>query len=182
VKTPVSKPRAVTHLDGLEDRSASVRFWPILFSNFGACRQLLPTVSAGLLKAEQGVSFEDVVFHLMVGDVLDTVDHPNQERYPGQQIHVIAIEEYVYLVPFVESEEEVLQRGDLLEVALEQFPERGRLGLCALDECALVHLDLDRTRPLLGLGTGLEGLGLSPGAAGPVDRSIAGAIIMTIVI
>ena len=27
--------------------------------------------------------------------------------YPGQQIHVIAIEEYVYLVPFVESEEEV---------------------------------------------------------------------------
>ena len=60
-----------------------------------------------LLKAERGVSFEDVVFHIMAGDVLDTVDHPNQERYPGQQIHVIAIEEYVYLVPFVESEEEV---------------------------------------------------------------------------
>ena len=60
-----------------------------------------------LLKAERGVSFEDVVFHIMTGDVLDTVDHPNQERYPGQQIHVIAIEEYVYLVPFVESEEEV---------------------------------------------------------------------------
>jgi hypothetical protein len=28
-------------------------------------------------------------------------------RYPGQQIHVIAIEDYVYLVPFIESEEEV---------------------------------------------------------------------------
>ena len=60
-----------------------------------------------LLKAERGVSFEDVVFHIMAGDILDTVDHLNQERYPGQQIHVIAIEEYVYLVPFVESEEEV---------------------------------------------------------------------------
>ena len=60
-----------------------------------------------LLKAERGVSFEDVVFHIMAGDVLDTVDHPNQKRYPGQQIHVIAIEEYVYLVPFVESEDEV---------------------------------------------------------------------------
>ena len=47
-----------------------------------------------LLKAERGVSF-------------DTVEHPHQERYPGQQIHVIAIKEYVYLVPFVESEEEV---------------------------------------------------------------------------
>ena len=60
-----------------------------------------------LLKTERGISFEDVVFHIMAGDILDTVDHPNHERYPGQQIHVIAIEEYVYLIPVVESEEEV---------------------------------------------------------------------------
>lgn len=60
-----------------------------------------------LLKAERGVSFEDVVFHIMAGDILDTFDHPNQERYPGQQIHVVAIEDYVYLVPFVESDDEV---------------------------------------------------------------------------
>jgi len=61
-----------------------------------------------LLKAERGVSFEDVVFHIMAGDIFDTVDHPNQDRFPGQQIHVIAIEEYVYLVPFVETDEEVI--------------------------------------------------------------------------
>ena len=60
-----------------------------------------------LLRAERGISFEDVVFHIMSRDVLDTFDHPNQERYRGQQIHIIAIEDYVYLVPFVESEEEV---------------------------------------------------------------------------
>ena len=60
-----------------------------------------------LLRAERGISFEDVVFHIMSGDVLDTFDHPNQERYRGQQIHIIAIEDYVYLVPFMESEEEV---------------------------------------------------------------------------
>lgn len=60
-----------------------------------------------ILKTDRGVSFEDVVFHIMAGDILDTFDHPNQKRYPGQQIHVIAIEEYVYLVPFVESNEEV---------------------------------------------------------------------------
>ena len=59
------------------------------------------------LKHERGVSFEDVVFHIMTGDILETVDHPNQARYAGQQIHVIAIEEYVYLVPFVESDDEV---------------------------------------------------------------------------
>lgn len=60
-----------------------------------------------ILKKQRGVSFEDVVFHIMAGDVLDTIDHPNQVRYPGQQIHLVAIEEYIYLVPFVESEEEV---------------------------------------------------------------------------
>jgi hypothetical protein len=65
------------------------------------------TKKNALLKAERGVSFEDVVFHIMAGDILDTVDHPNQVRYPGQQIHVLDIEGYVYFVPFVESEEEV---------------------------------------------------------------------------
>jgi hypothetical protein len=43
----------------------------------------------------------------MAGDILDTFDHPNQERYPGQKIHVIDIEDYIYLVPFVESDAEV---------------------------------------------------------------------------
>ena len=41
-----------------------------------------------LLKKERAVSFEDVVFHIMAGDILDTFDHPNQKRYPRQQIHV----------------------------------------------------------------------------------------------
>jgi len=59
------------------------------------------------LKKERDVSFEDVLFHIETGDVLDIFDHPNQECYPGQKIYTIAIEEYVYLVPFVESEEEV---------------------------------------------------------------------------
>jgi uncharacterized DUF497 family protein len=59
------------------------------------------------LKAERDVSFEDVVFHITAGDILQTIDHPNQVKYPGQQIHLIAIEDYVYLVPFVESDDEV---------------------------------------------------------------------------
>jgi len=43
----------------------------------------------------------------MAGDILDAIEHPNQVRYPVQQIHMIVIEGYVYLVPFIESEEEV---------------------------------------------------------------------------
>lgn len=60
-----------------------------------------------LLKAQRGISFEDVVFHMLAGDIVETIDHPNQGRYPGQQVHVITMEGYIYLVPFVESEEEV---------------------------------------------------------------------------
>ena len=57
------------------------------------------------LKAERGISFEQVVIHIEQGDVLDLVAHPNQKKYPDQQIIVIEINEYVYLVPFVESSE-----------------------------------------------------------------------------
>lgn len=59
------------------------------------------------LKEERGVSFEDVVFHIGAGDEVDIFDHPNQKRYPGQKISVVLIEGYAYLVPFVESEEEI---------------------------------------------------------------------------
>jgi hypothetical protein len=60
-----------------------------------------------LLREQRNISFEDVVVHIAIGGILDTFEHPNQGRYPGQQIHVVAIEGYAYLVPFVESEDEV---------------------------------------------------------------------------
>ena len=59
------------------------------------------------LKKERGISFEDVVFHIGAGEVVDIFEHPNQGRYPGQRIMVVVVEGYAYLVPFVESEEEV---------------------------------------------------------------------------
>ncbi len=55
------------------------------------------------LKAERGISFEQIVMHIERGDVLDLVTHPNQKKYPGQQIIVVEISEYIYLVPFIES-------------------------------------------------------------------------------
>jgi hypothetical protein len=57
------------------------------------------------LKAERGISFQQIVMHIERGDVLDLVAHPNQKKYPGQQIIVVEINEYAYLVPFVESSE-----------------------------------------------------------------------------
>ena len=60
-----------------------------------------------LLKSTRGVCFEQVVLIMEKGDVLDTIEHPNQERYPGQKIAVLMIDTYVYLVPYVENNEEI---------------------------------------------------------------------------
>jgi predicted DNA binding CopG/RHH family protein len=59
------------------------------------------------LRAERGIGFEDVVFHIERGDVLDILEHPNPDRYAGQRIFVVRREDYVYLVPFVEDEHTV---------------------------------------------------------------------------
>ena len=59
------------------------------------------------LKVERGVSFEEVVFHIERGDLLDTVEHHNRLRFGHQKIFVVLIADYVYLVPFVEDEETV---------------------------------------------------------------------------
>lgn len=33
------------------------------------------------LRMERGISFEEIVFHVERGDVLDILEHPNQEKY-----------------------------------------------------------------------------------------------------
>lgn len=60
------------------------------------------------LRAERGISFEEIVFHIEQGDVLDILEHPNQEKYEGQRVLVVKVEDYVYLVPFIETENEVV--------------------------------------------------------------------------
>jgi hypothetical protein len=59
------------------------------------------------LKAERNISFEEVVFHIGRQDVLDIVEHPNPEKYQGQRIFIVNINDYAYLVPFVENEREI---------------------------------------------------------------------------
>jgi hypothetical protein len=45
------------------------------------------------LERTRGIGFEDVVFHIQNGD----------DRYPNQNIIVLNIEGYVYLVPYVKE-------------------------------------------------------------------------------
>jgi hypothetical protein len=57
------------------------------------------------LRAERGIGFERVIMPIERGDMLDVVDHPNKAKYPNQQVLVVEIDSYVYLVPFVENDE-----------------------------------------------------------------------------
>ena len=56
---------------------------------------------------ERGVAFEEVIFHLQNEGLLDDIAHPNTEDYFHQRIFIVAIESYVYLVPYVETEEHI---------------------------------------------------------------------------
>jgi uncharacterized DUF497 family protein len=60
-----------------------------------------------LLKTTRGVCFEQVVLLMEKGGILDTIENTNQEKYPGQKIAVLMIDTYVYLVPYVENNEEI---------------------------------------------------------------------------
>lgn len=56
---------------------------------------------------ERGISFENIVDYLERGEILEVFDHPNQDKYQGQKVFSIQITDYVYLVPFVETESEI---------------------------------------------------------------------------
>ena len=56
---------------------------------------------------ERGISFEEVLVAIEEGRILDIVPHPNQKQYPGQRMFVLHINEYAYVVPFVEDGEKL---------------------------------------------------------------------------
>jgi len=59
------------------------------------------------LKQNRGVCFEEVVILMEREDVLETIEHPNQDKYPGQKIAIIRIENYAYLVPYIQESDEI---------------------------------------------------------------------------
>ncbi len=59
------------------------------------------------LITERGISFEDIVFYIQQGQLLDDIQHPNSKKYPEQRIFVINVDGYVHLVPYVENRIEI---------------------------------------------------------------------------
>ena len=59
------------------------------------------------LKKNRGVSFEQVVILMEREDVLETIEHPNQNKYTGQKIAIVRIDDYAYVVPYVQENETI---------------------------------------------------------------------------
>lgn len=59
------------------------------------------------LKAERGVSFEEVLSAMSNGGLLVVLDPPNTVQRSNQRMFVVRIRGYAYLVPFVETKHEV---------------------------------------------------------------------------
>jgi uncharacterized DUF497 family protein len=65
------------------------------------------TEKSAKLKESRGICFEDIVYYIERGDILDDYLHPDQKKYPDQRIMVLGINNYAYLVPYVEDAEEI---------------------------------------------------------------------------
>jgi len=59
------------------------------------------------LLAQRNVTFEEVVYWIMRGGLLDILEHPNTKMYPNQQLFIVNIDDYAYIVPFIEDNERV---------------------------------------------------------------------------
>ena len=60
---------------------------------------------AAQFRQEREVSFSDIVAVMMGGGLLDMVPHPNPKKYRNQLMFVVKVADYVFLVPFVETDD-----------------------------------------------------------------------------
>lgn len=59
------------------------------------------------LQGGRGIAFEEVLVAISEGRLLAVLEHHQPQRYPKQNIFVVEINGYAYLVPFVEDGEKV---------------------------------------------------------------------------
>ena len=59
------------------------------------------------LKAERLISFEDILTAIDEGKVLANIKHHNDAKYRNQKVLVVNVDDYAYLVPYIEDEEKI---------------------------------------------------------------------------
>ena len=55
------------------------------------------------LKIERDICFEYIIIAIDGGMILGVVKHKNSKKYPNQKLFIININNYAYLVPFMED-------------------------------------------------------------------------------
>jgi uncharacterized DUF497 family protein len=64
-----------------------------------------------LLQIQRKISFEKIVEKIARNEIIDRYTHPNKDKYPNQQIFVIAMDEYIWYIPFIETKEEIFLKS-----------------------------------------------------------------------
>ena len=59
------------------------------------------------LMKDRGVCFEDVVTTIYEDKIIDTIKHPNKEKYPDQSIYIVELIGYVCMVPYAKNNGEI---------------------------------------------------------------------------
>ena len=49
-----------------------------------------------------------MVLVIYAGRILDNIEHPNPKKYANQRVYIIEINEYAYIVPYVQSAQKVV--------------------------------------------------------------------------
>ena len=79
------------------------------------------------LMQERGLSFEQVTVAVESGDLLQIAPHQNPLKYPRQKILIVKIDEYAYLVPFVEEDDHFFLKTVIpSRKATRDFIEKGK--------------------------------------------------------
>ena len=60
-----------------------------------------------LLKQTRKISFEDIIIAFEKEDIITIIKHSNPKKYPNQKIFIVRINYYIYMIPFVETNNEI---------------------------------------------------------------------------
>lgn len=78
--------------------------------------------------ATRGIGFEEVINAIFEGKTITVLRHQNVKRHPNQRLFVINIDDYAYVVPFVEDKEKLFLKTIYpSRKHTEQYIEKGAL-------------------------------------------------------
>ena len=60
-----------------------------------------------VLKEKRGIGFKDVIKEMGAGKIVTVRKHPNTKKFPSQKIMLINIKNYIFVIPYIETEKEI---------------------------------------------------------------------------